>query len=144
MPPCGRPHSLHTRMRSDTKIHWWVPGSRPNQTFFLSCGRRHDKEIRQHHLTGHQGRCTYCSHSIFLSLSPHHLHVPDHLQTRVLQWYHSSHLTCHLGVARTRFVVQQCFWWPSLKEDVREFVSADLCPRQDLQKTFQRAPTTCP
>lgn len=34
--------------------------------------------------------------------------------------------SCYPGTARTRFLVQQRFWWPTLLKDVKEFVSA--CP----------------
>lgn len=41
------------------------------------------------------------------------LYVPDHLHAQVLQWCHSSWLTCHPRTARTRVVVRQRFWWPT-------------------------------
>lgn len=54
------------------------------------------------------------------------LYVPDNLRSKVLDWCHSSHLTCHAGITRTTCVVQQCCWWPTRKGNVNEFVSA--CP----------------
>lgn len=44
----------------------------------------------------------------------------------VLQWVHSSHLSCHPGVARTLEVLRGKFWWPTMDSDTWEFVGA--CP----------------
>lgn len=38
-------------------------------------------------------------------------YVPEPLRPKVLQWCHSNKLSCHPGIARTKFVLQQCFWW---------------------------------
>uniref|UniRef100_A0AAQ6IR55 Gypsy retrotransposon integrase-like protein 1 n=1 Tax=Anabas testudineus TaxID=64144 RepID=A0AAQ6IR55_ANATE len=69
---------------------------------------------------------------------PNKLYVPDHLRSKVLDWCHSSRLTCHPGTARTLFVVKQRFWWPTLSADVRTFVSA--CPVCAQAKPLHRAP----
>ncbi len=58
--------------------------------------------------------------------SPGRLYIPRSVRARVLQWGHDSPLTCHPGIARTLDFLQQRFWWPSIKEDVRSFVEA--CP----------------
>lgn len=52
--------------------------------------------------------------------------VPRILRSDVLQWAHSSRLTCHPGLQRTKEVLQQRFWWPILETDTKDFVSA--CP----------------
>lgn len=39
-------------------------------------------------------------------------------------WGHTSHISCHSGVWRTLFRIQERFWWPSIKKDVREYVAA--------------------
>lgn len=44
---------------------------------------------------------------------------------------------CHPGTSGTLSVLQLCFWWPSFKKDVRDFVLA--CPVCAQQKT-PRAP----
>ncbi|XP_060782111.1 uncharacterized protein LOC132889529 [Neoarius graeffei] len=63
----------------------------------------------------------------------------------VLQWGHGSKLACHPGAARTLALVQQHFWWPSIKEDVQEFVAAcNMCPEQDSQLTPCRLAKTPP
>lgn len=67
------------------------------------------------------------------------LYVPDALRPRILQWCHSSHFSCHPGITRTTFVVEQRFWWPSLREDVREFVAA--CPDCARSKTSRKPPS---
>ncbi|KAI5086033.1 hypothetical protein C0J45_23506, partial [Silurus meridionalis] len=54
------------------------------------------------------------------------LFVPEQLQSQVLQWCHGSPLFCHPGFPRTLSVLQQRFWWPTVRKDVREFVAT--CP----------------
>ena len=55
---------------------------------------------------------------------PDRLFVPDSVRSQVLQWAHSSRLTCHPGIHRTLAFLRQCFWWPTMDPDVRAFVSA--------------------
>uniref|UniRef100_A0A3P9KUB3 Gypsy retrotransposon integrase-like protein 1 n=1 Tax=Oryzias latipes TaxID=8090 RepID=A0A3P9KUB3_ORYLA len=52
--------------------------------------------------------------------------VPDTLRSKVLNWFHASRLFCHPGCKRTYALIRQRFWWPTLKEDLQEYVSA--CP----------------
>ncbi|KAI2661149.1 Transposon Tf2-6 polyprotein [Labeo rohita] len=54
------------------------------------------------------------------------LFVPRPVRTSVLQWGHSSKLTCHPGAARTISLIKQRFWWPAMARDAHEFVLA--CP----------------
>jgi hypothetical protein len=28
----------------------------------------------------------------------------------------------HIGVARTTEVIQRCYWWPKMREDIKEYV----------------------
>jgi len=49
------------------------------------------------------------------------LFVPDPVRSDVLQWGHSTRLTCHPGVNR---ILRQHFWWPTMEGDTREFVKA--------------------
>ena len=51
---------------------------------------------------------------------PNRLFVPPDLRSEVLQWAHSTQLTCHPGIHRTKDVVQRRFWWTSLDEDIRD------------------------
>lgn len=69
---------------------------------------------------------------------PNRLFVPQMLRSDVIQWAHNSRLTCHPGIQRTREVVQQRFWWATLKEDTREFVNA--CPVCNQHKSSHQAP----
>ena len=66
------------------------------------------------------------------------LYVPSRLRSQVIQWGHSSHLSCHPGAARSLAVLQQRFWWPEIAKDVREFVSA--CPVCAQHKSPRQAP----
>ncbi|KAI5086375.1 hypothetical protein C0J45_23376, partial [Silurus meridionalis] len=54
------------------------------------------------------------------------LYVPDQLRSRVLQWCHCSRLFCHPGTPRTLALLRQRFWWPTIREDICQFVAA--CP----------------
>ena len=64
------------------------------------------------------------------------LFVPDVMRSQVLEWGHSTHLTCHPGINRTLSFLQQRFWWPSMVIDTRSFISA--CPVCARNKTSTR------
>ena len=66
------------------------------------------------------------------------LFVPTTVRSQVLQWGHSSRLTCHPGVTLTLDFLQRRFWWPSLKEETRSFVAA--CPTCNQGKVPHRPP----
>ncbi|KAJ0059379.1 hypothetical protein NL108_016159 [Boleophthalmus pectinirostris] len=66
------------------------------------------------------------------------LFVPQHLRSDVLQWAHSSKLTCHPGIQRTKEVLLQRFWWGTLDEDTRDFVNA--CQVCNQSKSMHQAP----
>lgn len=67
---------------------------------------------------------------------PGRLFVPGPFRSRVLQWGHSSLLSCHPGVSRTLSLITQRFWWPSLREDTRDFVSAcPVCARNKVSRS---------
>lgn len=58
------------------------------------------------------------------------LFVPDSARSNVLQWAHCSKLTCHPGISRTLAFIKQRFWWPSMSQDTRAFVSScSVCAR---------------
>lgn len=67
------------------------------------------------------------------------LYVPASLRSDVLQWAHDSKFSCHPGIKRTRDVLQQRFWWATLEEDTREYVSA--CPTYNRNKPSRQAPS---
>ncbi len=61
---------------------------------------------------------------------PNRLFVPEAIRSQVLQWGHSSKLTCHPGASRTILFLHQHFWWPSMVKDTREFMAAcSVCAR---------------
>ncbi|KAJ8014976.1 hypothetical protein DPEC_G00021360 [Dallia pectoralis] len=57
---------------------------------------------------------------------PGRFFVPEGLRASVLGWAHTSHFTCHPGVARTMVFLQRRFWWPAMGSDTRDYVAA--CP----------------
>ena len=67
---------------------------------------------------------------------PNRLFVPDSVRSQVLEWGHSSHLTCHPGISRTLSFLRQRFWWPSMVDDTRSFIAA--CPTCARNKTSTR------
>ena len=69
---------------------------------------------------------------------PNRLFVPDSVRARVLQWGHSSKLTCHPGSHRTLVFLKQRFWWPPMNRDTRSFVAA--CSTCARSKSNHQAP----
>lgn len=65
------------------------------------------------------------------------LFVPRTVRSQVLQWGHSSKLTCHPGARRTALFIRQRFWWPGLDRDTRAFVAA--CPECARGKASHQA-----
>ncbi|KAI3371346.1 hypothetical protein L3Q82_023557 [Scortum barcoo] len=58
------------------------------------------------------------------------LFVLEALHSKVIHWAHTSLLICHPGVKRTKFVIEQQFWWLLVAKDVAEYVSAcSVCAR---------------
>ena len=55
---------------------------------------------------------------------------PASICSQVLQWAHSSKLTCHPRFHRTLQFLRQSFWWPSMHRDTRQFIAAcSVCAR---------------
>ncbi len=66
------------------------------------------------------------------------LSVPERLRSDVIRWGHGSNVACHPGIGRTRFLVNQRFWWSTMARDIRDFVLAcSVCARG---KTSNRTP----
>ncbi|KAI3369234.1 hypothetical protein L3Q82_007781 [Scortum barcoo] len=66
------------------------------------------------------------------------LFVPSNLRSLVLQWIHTSKFSCHPGIRRTLFLLQQRFWWPRMAQDTQEYINAcSVCARG---KSSHRAP----
>ena len=61
---------------------------------------------------------------------PNCLFVPDSVRSQVLQWAHSSRLTCHPGIHWIISFLKRRFWWPTMDTDTRSFVAAcTICSR---------------
>ena len=59
---------------------------------------------------------------------PYHqdqIYVPDHLviKEHLLQLYHDSPITGHLGQTRTLELIQRQYWWPNMRKYVTDYVS---------------------
>ena len=52
------------------------------------------------------------------------LYVPANGRSQVIQWGHSSQLSGHPGTNWTTSFIQRKFWWPEMREDIQNFVSA--------------------
>ncbi|KAJ8402791.1 hypothetical protein AAFF_G00364630 [Aldrovandia affinis] len=52
------------------------------------------------------------------------LFVPETVRSQVLEWAHSSPMACHPGVSRTLAFLSRRFWWPTMRNDTVEFVTA--------------------
>lgn len=68
------------------------------------------------------------------------LQVLQVLRSQVLQWSHSSHLTCHPGTTHTLEFLQRQFWWPTIEEDTKTFVSASLTCNQAPSSLYTSRP----
>ncbi|KAI3353056.1 hypothetical protein L3Q82_019628 [Scortum barcoo] len=75
------------------------------------------------------------------------LFVPSNLRSLVLQWIHTSKFSCHPGIRRTLFLLQQRFWWPRMAQDTQEYINAcSVCARSSnpfpflTGKSSHRAP----
>uniref|UniRef100_A0A9J8DGU4 Gypsy retrotransposon integrase-like protein 1 n=1 Tax=Cyprinus carpio carpio TaxID=630221 RepID=A0A9J8DGU4_CYPCA len=66
------------------------------------------------------------------------LFVPATLRPEVLRWGHESRVACHPGVRRSLAAIRQRFWWPSMVQDVRQFVLA--CSVCAQNKTSNQSP----
>ncbi len=66
------------------------------------------------------------------------LFSPKSVRSQVLQWGHFSHLTCHPGTIRTLEFLQRRFWWLTIKEDTKSFVTA--CHLCNQGKVSHRSP----
>ncbi|KAI3353355.1 hypothetical protein L3Q82_019890 [Scortum barcoo] len=61
---------------------------------------------------------------------PGRLFVPGAVRSQVLQWAHSSKLSCHPGINRTISLIKRHFWWRNMEADIRGFVQAcTVCAR---------------
>lgn len=62
---------------------------------------------------------------------PNKFCVPESVRSQVLQWSHSSKLTCHPDLNCSLDFIKQWFWWPTKGKDTCAFVSAcSICARK--------------
>ncbi|KAJ8365317.1 hypothetical protein SKAU_G00141480 [Synaphobranchus kaupii] len=66
------------------------------------------------------------------------LYIPSAARTQVLQWAHSSLLSCHPSFTRTFAVLKRKFWWSSMIPDTRHFIKA--CTTCARSKASHQAP----
>ncbi|KAI3364826.1 hypothetical protein L3Q82_001014 [Scortum barcoo] len=73
---------------------------------------------------------------------PGRMFVPDAVHSQVLQWAHSSKLSCHPGINRMLDLIKHHFWWRNMKADIKSFVQAcTVCARRKaLPSTTVRPP----
>ena len=54
--------------------------------------------------------------------------VPKTLQRRTIEWYHE--MLCHPGQKRMEETIGQHFWWPQMRQQIRDMVrTCDICQR---------------
>ncbi|KAJ7999929.1 hypothetical protein DPEC_G00199500 [Dallia pectoralis] len=63
--------------------------------------------------------------------TPGRLFVPEGTRPAVLEWGHSSKLTCHPGVARTMSFLRRRFWWPAM-EEIIDYL--DIMPETEMSE----------
>ena len=60
----------------------------------------------------------------------HRGYVPGSVCPQVMQWGHSSQMSCHPGGGRTLGLLRLSFWWPTMERDVQKFVAGCvICAR---------------
>lgn len=65
--------------------------------------------------------------------------VPTAQRNRVLTWAHSSKFAGHSGVRKSIDLVSSVYWWPTLSQDVKDYVAA--CPVCARDKVCHQKPT---
>ena len=56
------------------------------------------------------------------------IYIPKKLQRRTIKWYHD--MLCHPGQKRMEETIGQHFWWPKMRDQIRDFVrTCDICQR---------------
>ena len=55
-------------------------------------------------------------------------YVPEIIRSEIISRHHNDHLAGHFGIDKTRELVGQKYYWPSLKRDVESYVQGcDVC-----------------
>ena len=67
--------------------------------------------------------------------------VPDSITEQIMQTFHKSLLNCHPGVEKTLHQCRQFFYWPKMKEDFSDYITAcTTCQETKQPHRFLRAP----
>ncbi|KAI3353439.1 hypothetical protein L3Q82_019963, partial [Scortum barcoo] len=76
---------------------------------------------------------------------PGRLFVPDTVRSQVLQWAHSSKLSCHPGINRTISLIKRHFWWRNMEADIKGFVqTCTVCARGKSSPSTSVRPPSAP
>ena len=55
-------------------------------------------------------------------------YVPEIIRSKVISRHHNDPLVGHFGIDKTRELVGQKYYWPSLRKDVKNYVrGCDVC-----------------
>uniref|UniRef100_A0A8C6PEI6 Gypsy retrotransposon integrase-like protein 1 n=1 Tax=Nothobranchius furzeri TaxID=105023 RepID=A0A8C6PEI6_NOTFU len=58
------------------------------------------------------------------------MYVPQQVRGAVIHWAHTARFSIHPGVGRTLALVRRSFWWPSMRKDIKEYISScQVCAR---------------
>ncbi|KAI3366353.1 hypothetical protein L3Q82_000513 [Scortum barcoo] len=122
-----RPGSQNGKPDTLSRLYAPEPTAKEPETITRPCGRIGDLADRKGCAASESWRNNLLRAAL---RQRNRLYVPEALRGRVIHWAHTLLLTCHPGVKRTVFVVQQRFWWPSITKDVAEYVKAcSVCAR---------------
>lgn len=67
---------------------------------------------------------------------PERLFIPEAIQSIAL--VHTSNFSCHPGANRMVSFAKRLFWWPTMNDDIKEFVAA--CPTCAHNKSNDQPP----
>ena len=54
--------------------------------------------------------------------------VPEAIRTEIISWHHDDPLEGHLGINKTKDLIDWKYYWPSVRKDIEAYVkSCDVC-----------------
>ena len=72
------------------------------------------------------------------------MYVPPFAHSALLHSVHSSPLSGHMGVFRTKSILERDFWWPGLSTFVKHFIAGCAVCQQNKVNTHPTIPPLCP
>ena len=72
------------------------------------------------------------------------LYVPPSACSALLHSIHASPLLGHMGVFRTKSILERNFWWPGLSTFVKHFITGCAVCQQNKVNTHLTIPPLCP